>query len=206
VARTHLPKYNVGAHFLTAKTFQNIPFFHHSGCARIFCEELETARQTYGFHVLAFVVMPDHVHLLLWWEVDKLPNLTISKVAWAIKGRSAKRMVACLKNETAAASLKGLLRPAHWSLDRPHYRNWQYKIWQRGAGYDFNICSAEKLKEKVGYIHANPVRAGLTSRSEDYLWSSAINYAICAGDGSALAHSHDVPIHPVTIMPYTEIA
>ena len=205
MARTHLPKYNIGAHFLTAKTFQNTPFFLDPACARIFCEELETARQTHGFHVLAFVVMPDHVHLLLWWEVDKLPDLTISKVAWAVKGRSAKRIVACLKNETAFASLKGLLRLAHRSLDRPHYRNWQYKIWQQGAGYDFNVCSTEKLREKVAYIHANPVRAGLASCSEDYLWSSAINYAICAGDSSALAHLRSVPIHPVTIMPYTQI-
>lgn len=73
--------------------------------------------------MLAFVVMLDHVHLLLWWELDRLPYLTISKVTWAIKGRSARRIVAYLKNETAVASLKGLLRPAHQSLDRLHYRN-----------------------------------------------------------------------------------
>ncbi|MEO0249552.1 MAG: hypothetical protein ABIN58_08455, partial [candidate division WOR-3 bacterium] len=66
--RTHLPKYNIGAHFLTAKTFQNTPFFSDPVCALIFCEELEAARVGYGFHVLAFVVMPDHIHLLLWWD------------------------------------------------------------------------------------------------------------------------------------------
>ncbi len=61
----HLPKYNLGVHFQTAKTYRNTPYFADAECARIFCEELETVRQKYGFHVLAFVVMPDHVYLLL---------------------------------------------------------------------------------------------------------------------------------------------
>jgi len=132
--RTYLPKYEIGAHFLTAKTFQNTPFFSDPACARIFCEELEAARTAYGFHVLAFVVMPDHIHLLLWWDSDTLPDLTISKVAWTVKGRSARRIVAYLKrvgggsaqgvgDGTAVAHPSALLQPAREPADRPHYRN-----------------------------------------------------------------------------------
>lgn len=88
-----LPKHDFGAHFLTAKTFENTPYFRNSTCARIFCEELEAARATYGFHILAFVVMPDHIHLLLWWDT----GVAISKIAWAVKGRAARRIVAHLK-------------------------------------------------------------------------------------------------------------
>ena len=60
---TRLPKYDIGARFLTAKTFKNIPYLRDAACARIFCEELEAACGRYGFRVMAFVVMPDHVHL-----------------------------------------------------------------------------------------------------------------------------------------------
>ncbi len=95
--RAHLPKYNIGVHFLTANTFARKPYFHEPACALIFCEELEAARQKHGFHVLAFVVMPDHVHLLLWWDPDTHPSLTISKIAWAVKGKSARRIVDYLK-------------------------------------------------------------------------------------------------------------
>ncbi|MGQ9560539.1 MAG: hypothetical protein ACUVTG_15475 [Candidatus Oleimicrobiaceae bacterium] len=70
----HLPKYHFGAHFLTAKTYNNTPYFRVPACANLFCEELEAARMRYGFHILAFVVMPDHSHLLLWWDVDQLPG------------------------------------------------------------------------------------------------------------------------------------
>jgi hypothetical protein len=59
----HLPKYNIGAHFLTAKTFRNTPYFRQPQPAGIVCEELEAARSHYGFEVLAFVMMPDHLYL-----------------------------------------------------------------------------------------------------------------------------------------------
>ncbi len=232
--RTHLPKYEIGAHFLTAKTFQNIPFFREPTCARIFCEELEASRTAYGLHVLAFVVMPDHIHLLLWWDADALPDLTISKVAWAVKGRSARRMVVHLKgldgvgDGSAVAHPGGhavahpgpagvgegitftypnaLLQPAREPADRPRYRNWRHKIWQQGAGYDFNVYTPHKLAEKVTYIHANPVRAGLAANPEDYPWSSAINYAgmgVGVAEGNALGYPY--PRHPVQITLYSEV-
>lgn len=197
-----LPKHDFGAHFLTAKTFENTPYFRNSTCARIFCEELEAARATYGFHILAFVVMPDHIHLLLWWDT----GVVISKIAWAVKGRAARRIVAHLKglvdvnSRVADGNAVGhpqghpedegrvgggiafihpapILRPVRKALDKPHYRNWQYKIWQQGSGYDFNVYTEHKLLEKIAYIHANPVRAGLAATPEAYFWSSARTYA-----------------------------
>jgi len=200
---THLLKYNIGVHFLMAKTFKNTPYFGDPRCALMFCEELEAARVRYGFHVLAFVVMPDHVHLLLWWDTEARPDLTISKIAWAVKGLSARRIVDYLKSRVGAGTGVGdgiavaypgvLLRPVWKPADKPHYRNWRYKIWQKGAGYDFNIYTEKKLREKVDYIHANPIRAGLVEKPEAYPWSSAANYA---GPPAR---------HPVTITSYAEV-
>ena len=74
-----LPKYNFGVHFLTAVTYRRIPYFRVAAWARIFCQNnLEQARREMGFHVLAFVLMPDHVHLLVWWDPEAHPQLTIS--------------------------------------------------------------------------------------------------------------------------------
>jgi len=194
---SHLPKHNIGVHFLTAKTYRNMPYFADPACARIFSEELEAARVRYEFHVLAFVVMPDHVHLLLWWDIEALPELTISKIVWAVKGLSARRIVDYLKrmmgestetkNDTRVedgiailypgAPPKNLLQPVRQPADKPHYRNWRYKVWQKGAGYDFNTYTEHKLLEKATYIHANPVRAGLSATPEEYPWSSASYYA-----------------------------
>ena len=190
---THLPKYDIGVHFLTAKTFRSNAYLAIPNCAKILCEELESARTKYGFHVLAFVVMPDHVHLLIWWDAEMNPDLTISKIAWAIKGKSARRMVVLLKTGikwVAGGNAFGYpFDPVREPRDQPHYRNWQYKIWQQGSGYDFNIYTQKKLAQKTDYIHANPVRAGLTTLPEDYPWSSAGFYMRKAA------------LHPVTITP-----
>lgn len=241
----HLPKYNIGAYFLTARTHNNIRHLRVPACAKIFCEELKAARIRYCFHVLAFVVMPDHVHLLLWWDNDRPPELTLSKVAWAVKGLSARRIVAHLKqadkgvaNEVDAGKVNGvgegkangagegptlaypslddnaltyprpepngvgegnalvyphLLRPTRGTQDKPHRRNWRYQVWQPGTGYDFNVYTERKLLEKIAYIHANPVRAGLADDPEDYPWSSAHIYA------------GRPALHPVTITLCTEV-
>ena len=57
----------------------------------------------------------------------------------------------------------------------------------------FNIYTEHKLLEKIAYIHANPVRAGLVAAAEDYAWSSAAHYA-----GRPV-------LHPVTITTHEEL-
>ena len=198
---THLPKYNTGAHFLTAKTFNNIPYLGNPACARIFCEELESARVRYGFDVIAFVVMPDHIHLLLWWDRESIPELTISKIAWAVKGKSARRIVEHLKRVREGnakevgvgegiALAHPMLQPVREPEDRPHHRKWRYRVWQPGAGYDFNIYTPHKLWQKLNYIHANPVRAGLVMDPIDYPWSSASAYT-----GLQAVHPVEITFH-----------
>jgi hypothetical protein len=68
------------------------------------------------------------------------------------------------------------LRKGH----RPH----EYRLFQKGR-YDFEILTPSKLLEKLGYMHKNPVRAGLVAHIEDYRFSSARNYVL--GDDSVIS-------------------
>jgi hypothetical protein len=45
-----------------------------------------------------------------------------------------------------------------------------YRFWQPGGGYDSNIWSAEEIHEKIGTIHANPVRRGLGVTPGEWAW------------------------------------
>lgn len=101
----HLPRYEIGAHFLTARTYKSTPYFRVPACASIFCEELEAARARFHLHVLAFVEMPDHIHLVLLWDAGRMPELTISKLAWAVKGLSARRIVKHLNEDRVGGDL-----------------------------------------------------------------------------------------------------
>ncbi|MEO6064146.1 MAG: transposase [Thermoflexales bacterium] len=224
----HLPKFADGVHFITARTFRGARLFSDDRCARYFCETLEAERERLGYHILAFVVMPNHIHLLLWWSdhwiaqypwiadghASGYPSLaprpellTISKVMWAVKGKSARRILDDLKarqshestgiDGVAEGSALGhpinTLMAARAGADEPHHRNWKYKAWQQGAGYDFNVLSRDKALQKAQYIHQNPVRAGLARRAPDYVWSSA-------GDYAGTPTTHSVRVSPLSLV------
>lgn len=102
---------------------------------------------------VGFVIMPDHVHALL----------------WLLNPRDLTRMLHGWKRMSS-------FRIRRWYAEHaPHYftgfgpgdRFWQPK------SYTFHIYSSAKLHEKLNYIHLNPVRAGLVTRAEDWAWSSA---------------------------------
>ncbi len=47
-----------------------------------------------------------------------------------------------------------------------------YRFWQRGGGYDRNLWRQAEVREKIDYIHANPVRRGLVAHPRLWPWSS----------------------------------
>jgi putative transposase len=51
-----------------------------------------------------------------------------------------------------------------------------YQVWQEGF-HPQQIISEEMLQQKIDYLHHNPVRAGMVNRPEDWLYSSAGDYA-----------------------------
>ncbi|MDP1661305.1 MAG: hypothetical protein Q8L55_05260 [Phycisphaerales bacterium] len=119
------------------------------------------ARERHRFHLIAYAVMPEHVHLLLW---PRIP------------GSSCRQALATMKMSFAARALarwKELKAPLLKRLTDPQGR---LCVWQRGGGYDRNIMSDEERLEKATYIHTNPCSAGLCIRPEEYRWSSAAWY------------------------------
>lgn len=57
-----------------------------------------------------------------------------------------------------------------------HSRNEHYQLWDQDNHY-IELSSPEFMQQKIDYIHQNPVKAGWVYRSEDYVYSSAANYA-----------------------------
>ena len=115
-------------------------------------------------YLSGFVIMPDHVHAILWFRDDNDLPATMKTKTW-------KRL--------SSHYLK-----AHYEKYKPEYLDYLKVLrngreltpfWQRRY-YDFNIESVEKLREKLDYMHHNPVRAELTKKAADYNWSSALWY------------------------------
>ena len=170
----HLPKFddNSYAHFITTNTYNNYTYFKDEELCQILIEELEFYSRKYGFALIGYVIMPDHLHLLVWWDKEEKPNLSISEIMRGIKGATARRIIDLRQGKGLEQMLQSTRRSAHSKSHRKsHRQNLKYRLWQPGF-YDFNIYSEEKFLEKLNYIHSNPVKAGLVSSPECYKWSS----------------------------------
>ncbi|MBC8313356.1 MAG: transposase [Candidatus Cloacimonetes bacterium] len=160
----NLPKFNMegSMHFVTTKTFQNQPFFCNEICCRILIEELDFYRDKYNFKIFGFVIMPDHLHLLLWFDIEKYPDMTISKIIQVIKIMTAKRVKRFLFYDRSNSWVDDLT-----SNHLPR----KFIFWQKGF-YDFNIFHYKKFIEKLNYIHKNPFKESKIKSPENYFYSS----------------------------------
>ena len=123
------------------------------------------ARQKHPFHVWAYVIMPEHTHLLIW------PNeleYDISEILNSIKQSVAKRALLYVRREAAA-----FLRME----DRQPNGEIHYRFWQRGGDDIATIIEPATAFEQIEYMHNYPVRRGLCEKPEDWHWSSAAEYA-----------------------------
>lgn len=170
------------AHELTFSCYKRRPLLSKDRTRNWFMEALDAARRRWNFSVWAYVIMPEHVHLLV-WPCD--PGYDVSMILKAIKQPVARNAVAYLR-EHAAAWLERL------KVVRPSGRT-EYRFWQQGGGYDRNIIRENAAWQAIEYIHLNPVRRGLVQRPTDWLWSSARAYA---GITAVLFEIDDPPLAP----------
>jgi putative transposase len=131
-------------HFVTFSCFRRQPKLAAAAARDLFERILERVRRDYAFVVPGYVVMPEHVHLLV--------------------------------SEPGRASLAVALQVLKQCTSRGLKKGSTDAFWQRRY-YDFNVWSEEKVREKLRYMHRNPVKRGLVSRPEDWRWSSFRHYA-----------------------------
>ena len=119
---------------------------------------LERTRVRYDFFIYGFVVMPNHVHLL----ISEPKRDTVATVIQALKIASARY------EKTHISQKMG---------DMGHKGTASSSFWQRRY-YDRNVRDNEEFVAALKYIHRNPVKRGLVSNPEDWQWSSYRSYAL----------------------------
>ncbi len=153
------------AHSLTFTCFGGQPFLSRDRTRRWMIEAIELARTKHGFDVWAYVLMPEHVHLLI-YPPDT--SYSISKILTTLKQPVSKRARLFVK-EQAPSFLERMTDV------QPNGKH-AVRFWQRGGGYDRNLWSRKHIWETIDYIHANPVRRELCAHPADWRWSSARSY------------------------------
>jgi len=138
-----------------------LPFLRTARCRDTFLTILEQTRQRYRFVVVGYVVMPEHIHLLLTEpEVGSL-----STAMQVLKQRTARALLPKRKRRNP--------RQRNLFGDEPKRR----AFWQ-ARSYDFNVWTTKKRVEKLRYMHRNPVKRGLVGAPEEWGWSSYSFYLL----------------------------
>ncbi len=149
------------AHFLTYSCYQRWALLTKDRTCQWVVESLDRTRRKLNVALWAYVIMPEHVHVLLFPRSDCPMRLILAML---------KRSVSDRARENLASAKQG-----QW-LDRltVHYPSRTvFRFWQPGGGYDHNIWRQRTMAEVVEYIHANPVRRELVDCPGDWQWSSA---------------------------------
>lgn len=162
--------------FVTFCTHQRLPLLTNDRDRQIVANAIDKGREEHGFKLLAYVIMPEHVHLVI------LPpeGMRLGNVIGEIKQRSARDILRHLRQSGDLAMKKLIV-----------VRNGKEKsaVWQRRC-YDHNCRGEDSVWEKVNYCHQNPVSRGLVQDAAIWRWSS----------WRAYQGESDVPLQPDMIL------
>jgi putative transposase len=149
----------------TFSCYRHFAFLGRDRTREWFCQALDEACTEFAYQLWAYVVMPEHVHVLV-YSGDAPEQM--SAFLQAVKEPVARKAIRYLKEHAPEWLARVTMHEG---------RRVRRRFWQPGGGYDRNITSTEALRAVIEYIHANPVRRGLVARAEDWEWSSARWYA-----------------------------
>ncbi len=140
-------------HFLTGNVVNRVPAFTQNASCAAFLEISQKLRQEWPAKLIAYVLMPDHMHLI------------VNPRDGDIIGFSA-----ALKSLSAKAILE--VNPdRRFVREKPDRDGSVHQVWQESFKA-MPLWSEWMIWQKINYIHANPVRARLVCSAKEYRWSS----------------------------------
>jgi putative transposase len=138
-------------HFITCSCYRRLPFLRTGRNRECLIRILEQTRKRYHFVVVGYVVMPEHIHLLITEPEIGNPSTVMQVLkqctarALLPKKKPANPRQSCLFGGTVARS--------------PFFQ---------ARFYDFNVWTTKKRVEKLRYMHRNPVKRGLVNLPEQW--------------------------------------
>jgi len=150
-------------YFITTKVTDYKAIFKEKRYIDIILENLNFYRDKYNYKLLAYVIMPEHFHLMLYIE----KGWQLFKIMEELKRYTSKQILKQLKNEKKVKLLSFFKSKASGKE--------KHKVWEEGFR-SLGIYSKRIFDIKMNYIHNNPVKRGLVKKPEDYLYSSFRNY------------------------------
>ncbi|HEY0366763.1 MAG TPA: transposase [Pyrinomonadaceae bacterium] len=156
-------------HFITGNVIHRIPILNQLSCCEAFLDVCSTLLHDWPCKLIAYVLMPDHFHLIL-----NPRDGNIKGFAGALKSITTGRILDVTDDK----------RFQRTRCDRDVST---HQIWQESFKA-LPLWSLWMIRQKIDYIHANPVKARLVSTAQEYKWSSFRDFYFNSGEPISVDH------------------
>lgn len=156
-------------HFLTFTVVGWIDIFTRQSYRDILIESMKYCQENKQLQIGAWVIMSNHVHVI--WQTE---SSGLSNTIRDFKSFTSKEILKHIMNEPE--SRRDWLLHMFRFYGRRTLANKEFKLWTSNS-HPEEIYSEPFLKTKLNYIHNNPVRAGIVTEADHYIYSSAGDYS-----------------------------
>ncbi|MGV3639857.1 MAG: REP-associated tyrosine transposase [Adhaeribacter sp.] len=157
-------------YFCTFQVVGWVDIFTRKEYRDIILDSFQYCRQAKDLELFSFVIMSNHVHVVMRSKTGKLSD-TIRD----LKKHTSKQMLHFALNNKME-SRRDWLKVVFEYHAKFNNRVDTFQLWTH-ENHAVELTSNDMIDSRMNYIHQNPVRAGLVEKPEDYLYSSARNYA-----------------------------
>ena len=157
-------------YFVSFATVNWIDVFTRRLYNDIFVDSLRYCQQHKGLEIYAWCLMTNHAHLIISSEADNL-----SGILRDLKRHTAKALLRAIEENQQESRREWML----WMIERAGRRNaykTKYQFWQQ-EDHPIELNTNDPQWQRLRYLHQNSVVAGFVDAPEDFLYSSARNYA-----------------------------
>ena len=157
-------------YFLTFTVVGWIDIFSRKVYRNLIIDNLDYCRKNKGLELFAYIIMTNHIHLI----ARAKEGYNLSEIIRDYKKFTSKEIKKLLDDpiESRREWMKVLFaRAGEWNKN-----NVDYQFWKQN-NQPIELYSNHIIDQKIDYIHNNPVKAGFVSNPEDYIYSSARNFA-----------------------------
>ena len=158
--------YEGGLFFITLTVVGWIDVFTRKEYADIIVQNLEFCQKEKDLAIFAYVIMPSHIHLIVRRNEGLLSD-------WLrdFKSYTAKQIIKEIENGGFESRREWLLHLFKYHA-KFQAQNSKYMFWQK-SNHPTDLFTEKAIKQKIDYIHQNPVAANLVTEESYYHYSSA---------------------------------
>jgi putative transposase len=156
-------------HFITFSVVGWVDVFSREQYKELFVESLKYCQENKGLVLHAWVIMTNHVHLIISSNDNKIENIVRD-----LKKYTSKQIIAAIRANSAESRKEWMLNLFNYA-GKNNSNNKDYQFWKQDY-HPIELNTATKTKDRLDYLHGNPVRSGLVWEAWHFKYSSAIDY------------------------------